>query len=116
MSETATRNAQAGIAVIGMAGRFPGARNLLEFWQNLRDGVEAIAFFTDDELRAAGVSPALLARADYVKAHGAVRDADKFDAAFFGFNPAEASVLDPQQRFFLECAWEALEDAAYDPA
>jgi acyl transferase domain-containing protein len=114
MSETETQSMHAGIAVIGMAGRFPGAGNLLEFWQNLRDGVESITFFTDDELRAAGISSALLARADYVKARGVVRDADMFDAAFFGFNPADASVLDPQHRLFMECAWEALEDAAYD--
>jgi phthiocerol/phenolphthiocerol synthesis type-I polyketide synthase E len=116
MSETEKQEAHAGIAVIGMAGRFPGARNLHEFWQNLRDGVESITVFTEDELRAVGVSPALLARADYVKARGIVSDADMFDAAFFGFNPIEASILDPQQRFFMECAWEALEDAAYDPA
>jgi phthiocerol/phenolphthiocerol synthesis type-I polyketide synthase E len=116
MSETYLEDAPSGIAVIGMAGRFPGARDLSEFWQNLQGGVESITFFTDEELRAAGISPALLARADYVKARGIVRDADMFDAAFFGFNPAEAAVLDPQQRLFMECAWAALEDAAYDPA
>src|ERR1041384_102772 len=116
MSETYLEDAPAGIAVIGMAGRFPGARDLSEFWQNLQGGVESITFFTDEELRAAGISPALLARADYVKARGIVRDAAMSAAAFCGFNPAEAAVLDPQQRLFMECAWAALEDAAYDPA
>src|SRR5262245_22893806 len=116
MSETEIKDMPASVAIIGMAGRCPGARSLLEFWQNLRDGVESITVFTDDELRAAGVSPALLERADYVKARGVVSDVEMFDAEFFGFNPTEASILDPQQRFFMECAWEALEDAGYDPA
>ncbi len=103
-----------GIAIVGMAGRFPGARNLDEFWRNLRDGVEAISFFTDEELRAAGVDSALLRDPGYVKANGILQDADLFDASFFGINHREAEIMDPQHRIFLECAWEALENAGYN--
>jgi acyl transferase domain-containing protein len=103
------------IAIIGMSGRFPGARNIIEFWRNLRDGVEAISFFSDEELTAAGVEPSALTSPDYVRAGGVLEDVELFDAAFFGFNPKEAETLDPQQRLFLESAWEALEDAGYDP-
>jgi amino acid adenylation domain-containing protein len=98
-----------------MVGRFPGARNLEEFWQNLRDGVDSVRFFTDEELRALGVSPALLADPTYIKASAQPADIDKFDAQFFGINHREAEILDPQQRWFLEVCWEALEDAGYDP-
>jgi amino acid adenylation domain-containing protein len=103
------------IAIIGMSGRFPGAPTLDAFWQNLRDGVEAITFFSDDELLAAGVSPARLRQPQYVKARGVLAEIEQFDAAFFGYSPREAELLDPQQRLFLECAWEALERAGYAP-
>jgi acyl transferase domain-containing protein/acyl carrier protein len=103
------------IAVIGMSGRFPGAKNIGEFWQNLRDGVESISFFTDQELQSSGISPGLLTNPDYVKAKGVLQDIDLFDASFFGFNPREAEIMDPQHRLFLECAWEALEVAGYSP-
>jgi len=103
------------IAVIGMAGRFPGAKNVDEFWQNLSDGVESISFFSEDELEASSVSPALRRRANYVPAGAVLDNVEFFDASFFGFNPREAELMDPQQRFFLECAWEALEAAGYDP-
>ena len=103
-----------GIAIVGMAGRFPGARNLDEFWRNLRDGVEAISFFTDEELRAAGIDSALLRDPGYVKANGILQDAELFDASFFGINHREAEIMDPQHRIFLECAWEALENAGYN--
>ena len=103
------------IAIIGMSGRFPGAGTIDAFWRNLCDGVESIAFFSDQELLAAGVDPALLDNPNYVKAGGALEDIALFDAAFFGFTPREAEVLDPQQRLFLECAWQALEHAGYDP-
>jgi acyl transferase domain-containing protein/thioesterase domain-containing protein/acyl carrier protein len=102
-----------GIAIIGMAGSFPGARNVTEFWRNLRDGIESITFFTDEELQAAGIEPALLNYTNYVKAKGLVEGIDLFDAEFFGFSPKEAEIMDPQQRLFLECAWEALENAGY---
>ena len=86
------------IAVIGMQCRFPGSKNAEEFWRNLREGKEAITFFTDDELRAAGVSPDALKDPNYVKARGRLEDVDLFDAAFFGFTPREAEIMDPQHR------------------
>jgi acyl transferase domain-containing protein/acyl carrier protein len=101
------------IAVIGLAGRFPGARNIDQFWKNLRGGVESITFFSDEELAAQGVPPAVLSHANYVKAGFLLEDVDKFDASFFGYNPREAESIDPQQRIFLETAWEALENAGY---
>src|SRR5260370_31234963 len=97
-----------------MSGRFPGARNLGEFWRNLRDGVESIAFLSDEELRQAGVAAETLSHPDYVKAAGLLDDVELFDAAFFKFSPREAEVLDPQQRIFMECAWAGLEHAGYD--
>ena len=96
------------IAIVGMAGRFPGARNVTEFWQNLKNGVEAIRPFTDAELLAAGVSAEELAQPEYVKSGVVLDDLEMFDAAFFGFSPKDASIMDPQHRIFLECAWEAL--------
>jgi len=99
------------IAIVGMSGRFPGARNLEEFWENLRNGVESVRTFTDDELRAAGVSTEELTQPEYVKAGVVLQDLDMFDAAFFGFSPRDAAIMDPQHRLFLECAWEALENA-----
>jgi len=103
------------IAVIGLAGRFPEAADLDAFWRNLSAGHESITTFTEAELRAAGVDAALLNDPGYVKAGAVLEDADRFDAAFFGYNPREASVLDPQHRLLLECAWEALENAGYNP-
>jgi acyl transferase domain-containing protein/thioesterase domain-containing protein/SAM-dependent methyltransferase/acyl carrier protein len=102
------------IAIIGMAGRFPGAKNLEEFWQNLQDGVESITTFTDAELIADGVDKNLLNDPNYVKAGAILEDIDLFDAAFFEINPKEAENTDPQHRLFLECAWSALENAGYD--
>jgi acyl transferase domain-containing protein len=103
------------IAIIGISGRFPKAQNLEEFWQNLRDGVESISFFSDQELESAGIDPSLLSDPNYVKAAASLENIDLFDASFFGYNPREARVMDPQHRIFLECAWEALECAGYDP-
>src|SRR6185295_13031531 len=93
---------------------FPGAAGVEELWRNLRDGVESISFFSAEELAAAGVPAALLANPAYVRARGALADVERFDAAFFGVTPREAEILDPQQRLFLECAWEALERAGCD--
>jgi len=104
-----------GIAIIGMAGRFPGANNIAEYWRNLRDGVEAITFFTDEELQKAGIDASRLSSPNFVKAKGAIANGDMFDAAFFGFTPREAEIMDPQHRLFMECVWTALEDAGYDP-
>lgn len=105
----------AAIAIVGMAGRFPGARNVAEFWQNLRDGVEAVRPFSDVELLAAGVSADELAHPEYVKAGVVLEDLDMFDAGFFGFSPRDAAIMDPQHRIFLECAWEGLENAGHVP-
>ncbi|HEY0079208.1 MAG TPA: SDR family NAD(P)-dependent oxidoreductase [Pyrinomonadaceae bacterium] len=102
-----------GIAVVGMAGRFPKAASVEELWALLRDGVEAVSYFTDEELIEAGVNPAQLREPNYVKAKGVLEGVELFDAAFFGFSPREAEIMDPQQRVFLECAWEALESAGY---
>jgi len=103
-----------GIAIIGMSGRFPGAANVEEFWQLLRDGVEAVSFFSNEELLGAGVPPAHFNHPQYVKAKAVLENADLFDASFFGFTPKEAEILNPQHRLFLESAWEALESAGYD--
>jgi|RhiMetdeSRZDD1v2_1073273.scaffolds.fasta_scaffold11376_4 acyl transferase domain-containing protein/surfactin synthase thioesterase subunit/acyl carrier protein len=102
-----------GIAIIGMACRFPGADNPVTFWNNLCHGVESITFFSDKELLAAGVEPTLLHDPHYVKAAPILPDIDKFDAAFFAYSPAEATLMDPQHRLLLEVAWEAFEDAGY---
>jgi amino acid adenylation domain-containing protein/non-ribosomal peptide synthase protein (TIGR01720 family) len=113
---TATGAAQTvePIAIIGMAGRFPGAANVEQFWRNLRDGVESIRFFTTEELLGAGCDAQLVADPNYVPARGYLDGADLFDSQFFGYSPKEAALIDPQQRLFLECAWEALEVAGYD--
>ena len=97
------------IAIIGMAGRFPGASSVAELWQNLCDGRESISHFSDAELEYSSGSA-------NVKARGVLADPDLFDAAFFHFLPREAELTDPQQRVLLECAWLACEDAGYDPA
>ena len=101
------------IAVIGMSCRFPGAQTIDDFWRNLRDGVESITFFSDEELRALGVDTDTLDHPNYVKAGGVLSDIESFDAPFFHIGPKEAETMDPQHRLFLECAWEAMEHAGY---
>ncbi len=103
------------IAIVGLACRFPGARDARAFWRNLRDGVESIRFFSRAELIDAGVDPAELDHPDYVRAAPVLEDVEHFDAAHFGYSPREARLLDPQHRLFLEVCWEALEDAGYSP-
>ncbi|MCX7748500.1 MAG: amino acid adenylation domain-containing protein [Clostridia bacterium] len=103
------------IAVIGLSGRFPGAKDVNEFWENLLNGVESISRFTDEQVLHEGVEPEILKKPGYVKAWGALDNIDRFDANFFGYNPTEAEVLDPQQRIFLEESWKALENAGYEP-
>ncbi|ELS02296.1 polyketide synthase family protein [Xenococcus sp. PCC 7305] len=103
------------IAIIGMSCRFPGANNIEEFWDNLCNGVESISFFSDREVLESGVDNDLLNNTHYVKASPILDNIEDFDADFWGYNPKEAQLLDPQQRLFLECAWESLEDAGYDP-
>jgi len=88
-----------GIAIIGMAGRFPGAASVTELWQNLCGEVESTTFFSDAELDPS-VDPALKQAPNYVKARGIIDGADRFDAAFFGVSPREAEITDPQQRVF----------------
>ncbi len=102
------------IAIVGMGGRFPGAKGVEELWRNVAGGREGITFFTAEELLAAGVDPAMVANPNYVRAKGILGDVDLFDAAFFGLNPREVELMDPQHRIFLEIAWEALEHAGWD--
>lgn len=103
------------IAIIGINGKFPGANNLEEYWQNLRNGVESITNLTDEQIQKNGVDPTQLKHPNYVKRQAIIDNIEYFDAEFFGFNPREAEILDPQHRLFLECAWTALEDAGYNP-
>ncbi|HMP76777.1 MAG TPA: amino acid adenylation domain-containing protein [Kiritimatiellia bacterium] len=105
------------IAVIGMAGRFPGAPDPAAFWRVLMDGVDAVEKFDPSTLEYSCATPEdLAAGRRFVSARGTLPDVDKFDAAFFGIYPKEAELMDPQHRVFLECAWEALESAGHDPA
>ncbi|RKH58570.1 type I polyketide synthase [Corallococcus llansteffanensis] len=101
------------IAIVGLAGRFPGAPDVESFWRNLRDGVEGIRFFSDAELLARGVPPERLKDPNFVRAGAVLEDVGGFDAPFFGYSPREAALMDPQHRLFLECAWEALERAGH---
>jgi acyl transferase domain-containing protein/surfactin synthase thioesterase subunit len=103
------------IGIIGMACRFPGAANARTFWNNLVRGVESVTFFSEAELLAAGEDPDLVRHPHYVKAAPILEAHDEFDAGFFGYSPREARLMDPQHRLFLEVAWEAFEDAGYDP-
>jgi acyl transferase domain-containing protein len=108
-------HAASEVAVIGFAGRFPGARNINEFWKNLRDGVESVSFFTKEELLGSGVDPDQLAAPEFVPAKAILDDVELFDTAFFDFSPREAEMLDPQHRVLLECAVEAFGHAGYYP-
>ncbi len=112
-SDTLPDNA---IAIVGMAGRFPGADSVSVFWDNLRRGKESIVSLTEKELRESGVSDKSLANPAYVRRQPLLDGVDEFDADFFGFPPQAARMLDPQHRLFLQCAWHALEDASCDPA
>jgi acyl transferase domain-containing protein/acyl carrier protein len=114
-SSPTTAYPSTAVAVIGMAGRFPKAADVDQFWANLRDGVEGISFFTDDELRASGIPDEQLADPNYVKARGYLEDVDRFDTSFWNYTVKQAQVMDPQIRLFLETSWQALEVAGYDP-
>ena len=103
------------IAIIGMSGRFPGAKNVEDFWDNLKNGVESISLLSDKQLSKSGVAPEILNNPNYVKVNSMVSDIDMFDANFFNYSPREAEEIDPQQRLFLECAWEAIESSGYNP-
>ena len=113
-SETQTPPIE-GVAIIGMAGRFPGARSVAEFWRNQLNGIEAISQFRVDDLEVPH-RVELSRDPDYVRARSILDDVDLFDAEFFGMYPREAELTDPQQRLFLECCWQAFEDAGYDPS
>jgi amino acid adenylation domain-containing protein len=104
-----------GIAIIGMAGKFPGAPDLETFWANIAAGKDTIKHFSRAELEAKNRA-ALEFGPDYVAAHGVLEDADLFDAGFFGISPRDADYLDPQHRLFLESCSNALEDGGYDPS
>jgi acyl transferase domain-containing protein/acyl carrier protein len=114
MSAEGKDNRLEGVAVIGLACRFPGAPDAETFWRNLCDGVESVKQFTDEELLAAGVERSVIDDPNYIKARPQLDNIDLFDAGFFGFTPREAEIMDPQQRLFLESVWEALENAGYD--
>jgi phthiocerol/phenolphthiocerol synthesis type-I polyketide synthase E len=103
------------IAVIGMAGRFPGADTVSAFWDNLRRGEESIVTLSEADLVASGVSEKSLANPAYVRRAALVDGIDEFDAEVFGFTPQAARTMDPQHRLFLQCAWHALEDSGYEP-
>ncbi|MBA2651067.1 MAG: amino acid adenylation domain-containing protein [Tatlockia sp.] len=107
------KNPENAIAVIGMSCKLPGANNPNDFWQTIVNKTEAIRFFNEEELHQAGISFKLRSDPDYVPARGILGDIDQFDASFFEYTPAEARVMDPQHRVFLEQAWTALEDASY---
>jgi len=101
-----------GIAIVGMAGRFPGAKDVHEFWNNLANGVESISQLKEEDLEAGDAM--LWSQPNFVKARAVLDNVDLFDANFWGMYPKEAEATDPQQRVFMECAWNALEDAGYD--
>ncbi|WP_257165478.1 type I polyketide synthase [Bradyrhizobium sp. SRS-191] len=104
------------IAIVGMAGRFPGAADIAAFWSLLREGRDGVRRLSRDELIAAGLPASLVDHPDYVPAKGLIEEGDCFDAEFFGIAPREAAYLDPQHRWFLQSCWHALEDAGCDPA
>ncbi|MGC4059466.1 MAG: SDR family NAD(P)-dependent oxidoreductase [Aquabacterium sp.] len=106
--------ADSDIAVIGMACRFPGAPDVKTFWANLAGGVESISLL--DASQAASANPAYAQSPNFRAAAGVLPDIEQFDAGLFGYSPREAELMDPQQRIFLECAWETFEDAGYVPS
>ncbi|GAV43017.1 SDR family NAD(P)-dependent oxidoreductase [Streptomyces acidiscabies] len=116
MSSHEIQAAETDVAIIGMAGRFPGADDLDSFWRLLREGREGITRFGREELAAAGVPARLLDDPTYVPAHGIIPDVDLFDTGYFEFTPAEAAITDPQHRVLLTAGHAALEHAGYDPA
>jgi acyl transferase domain-containing protein len=103
------------VAIVGMALRVPGARNTGEFWENLRNGVESVRTLSDAELEASGEDPVKAAQPNYIPRTADIPDMELFDPEFFGLSPKEAAIMDPQHRHFLECAWEAIEDAGRPP-
>ena len=103
-----------GVAIVGMAGRFPGADSVADFWRNQLSGIEAISRFRANELEIPGAAEKAR-NSNYVLARSILENVDQFDAEFFGIYPREAELMDPQHRLFLESCWQAFEDAGYDP-
>ncbi len=103
------------IAIIGMAGRFPGANSVDELWTMVCEGRSGLTNYSRAQLEASGIPGQLLDRPDYIRVSGSINDVDLFDADYFGIPPAEAEVMDPQLRVLLECAVDALESAGYSP-
>ena len=104
------------IAIVGIGLRFPGAQSVHQFWANLRNGVESVQKHSREELEAAGVQAPLLDNPNYVRSSVPLENMEMFDGEFFGLSPKESAIMDPQHRHFLECCWEALEDAAHTPS
>jgi acyl transferase domain-containing protein/thioesterase domain-containing protein/acyl carrier protein len=107
--------AETDIAIVGMAGRFPGAPNVDELWRRVRDGEDCLTDLAEADLLAEGVPAERLASSDYVRRNGVLPDVEMFDPGFFGIGPRDAAIMDPQQRHFLECAWDALETSGHVP-
>ena len=104
-----------GIAIVGMAGRFPYAQDLEEFWKNIRNGIDCVQSFSEAEMElSSSDSRVMKGNPNYVRKGAIVEGADCFDAQFFGMQPKEVEFMDPQHRIFLECSWHAIEDAGYD--
>ena len=114
MSNFDEANSMGMIAIIGMAGRFPGAQTMEEFWWNLSHGVESVKFFSREDLIKMGIDEHLLDNPKFVAADAILDGMDLFDASFFDYSAREAEIMDPQHRLFLESAWEALENAGYN--
>ena len=114
MSNLEEINLEGAIAIVGMSGRFPGAKDMEDFWNNLYNGVESVRFFGRDELLKMGVSEQLLDNPRFTAADAVLDGMEDFDASFFGYSAREAEIMDPQHRLFLEGAWEVLESAGYN--
>jgi len=106
---------EGAVAIVGMSCRVAGARSLEAYWQLLRDGREGIETCSEEELLSAGVTPATLRKPHYVRRCAPLEDMECFDAGLFGLSPRDAAIMDPQHRHFLECCWEALENAGHVP-
>ncbi|MGM8225007.1 beta-ketoacyl synthase N-terminal-like domain-containing protein [Cellvibrio sp. ARAG 10.3] len=113
--ESHTTSDSTAIAVIGMSCRFPGADNIDQFWNNLKNGIESVEILNDQDLRESGVTEEVFNHPNYVRSAPVLNNVEMFDAGFFGFSPGEAKILDPQRRLFLMCGWEVFEDAGYNP-
>ena len=115
MKQTKVEKTEDRIAIVGMACRFPGAKTIDEFWENLKNGVDSLVDISEEDLKAAGIPATIYGKGNYVPRAMVLEDSDLFDAKFFEITGNEAQILDPQQRLLLECAWEALESAGYPP-